>query len=99
MNDTLEKLKDRILSDFKKSYGSAIDKWKAEERQLLEDASLDAAELSLRSLAGENVGAEKAQVDAQLANLKVSALMTASKAVWGIVDGILRATLTVLTTG
>lgn len=96
MSDVLDKLKDRILSDFKASYGSAVDQWKAEERKLLEDVTLDAAQLSLRALAGEDVSIEKAHVDAQLANLKVSALMSASKAIWGIVDGILRTTISVL---
>lgn len=85
----VEGLARQALGDLKAAYADAWLRWSDADKDLVERAVKDAADLTVRALAGDDVAREKRIVDATLANLKVAATATASQAVWHVLSKLL----------
>jgi hypothetical protein len=79
----------QAIGDLKAAYADAWLRWSDAEKDLVERSVKDAADLTVRALAGEDVSREKKFVDATLANLKVAATATASQAIWHVLSKLL----------
>jgi len=80
----------QVLADVKNGAKGAWDSWSADDRALVTACAKDAAEIALRATMGQDVRTEKAQVDAQLANIKVATAESVSSVIWGVLGKALK---------
>jgi len=78
----------KILDEIKSIAKTAWDSWTDLEKALVMSCARDSVTLMVRAAAGEDVAAEKRQITAQLANIKVAALGTASQILWNAVINV-----------
>jgi len=81
---------EKVLGDVKAGAKGAWDSWSIEERALVAACAKDAAEIALRAAMGQDVRSEKAQIDAQLANIKVATAESVSTVIWGVLGRALK---------
>ena len=86
----------RIFAQFRDGAKDVWDTWSPAVRQLAEECALDAGKLAVLAAGGKDVSAEVAHINAQLANLKVNATLTASKALWSIAQDVLKSAISAL---
>ncbi len=79
----------RVFAEFKEAAKGAWDKWNPDVKKLAEECALDAGRVAVMALSGKDVSAERAHITAQLANLRVSAHLAASKALWDVAARVL----------
>jgi hypothetical protein len=88
-NDALQSVVQRV--------GDAWESWTDEEKELVADCTRDAVIVGL--IAASNVGLfkqEKAQIDAQLANIKVAAGATVAETIWKVVADVLSLAVSII---
>lgn len=84
-----EDLKPRVSKD-------ALDKWTADEQLLVQQCAQDAAKIAVMAAAGVDIGPEKAEIDAQLANIKVAGEQSVAKTFWVVVVQVLKVAVAAL---
>lgn len=94
--DLIQEFGKRVWESLKPKVKDALGKWTAEEQILVQQCAQDAGKVAMMALAGVDVGPEKAQIDAQLANIKVAGEQSVSKAFWIVVGQILKVAATVI---
>jgi len=90
MADELERLAANIAYELKLSVKGSIDSWTPSERALVNLCTLDAAKIAVKAATGLAVTSEKAQVDAQLANIKVAGSGSVSSFLWEAAAKVLK---------
>lgn len=80
----------RILTELRVVVGNAWNSWTPDERAIIFACTEDAAKLAAKALVGIDVSAEKKQVEAQLAGIKVAGMASASGALWAALEKVLR---------
>jgi hypothetical protein len=77
--------------------GDAWNSWSIEEKELVAECTRDAVVTGLLAATNEALfKIEKAQIDAQLANIKVAAGTTAAETVWKVVADVLSLAVSVI---
>ena len=79
----------QILTAVKSKLADGWNSFSDAEKTLVQACCEDAAYIAVRSIAGESVASEKAQIDAQLANIKVAGKAVVSKTIWNVVVDLL----------
>jgi hypothetical protein len=86
----------KIWDDLKPKVKDALDKWTPDEQLLVQKCAQDAAKIAVMAAAGVDIGPEKAQIDAQLANVKVAGEQAVTKTFWVVVSQVLKIAAAVL---
>mgnify|MGYP000964197773 CR=1 FL=1 len=97
MSFELRSLQNDAIQAVTQRVGDAWKSWTEEEKGVVAECTRDAVVTGL--LAATNAGLfkqEKAQIDAQLANIKVAAGATAVETVWQVVADVLSLAVTVI---
>jgi hypothetical protein len=90
MSGEVDSLAGKIALEMRQSAKDFFDKWTPSERALVNLCTMDAAKLSIKAAAGQDITNEKAQIDAQLANIKVAGSESVSSTLWDVAAKILR---------
>lgn len=96
MTDLIKEFGSKVWEAMKPKIKDSLDKWTAEEQLLVQQCAQDAAKVAMMALAGVDVKPEKAQIDAQLANIKVAGEQSVAKTFWVVVANIVKVAATVL---
>lgn len=80
----------KVWADLKPKVKDALDKWTADEQLLVQQCAQDAAKIAVMAAAGVDIGPEKAQIDAQLANIKIAGEQAVTKTFWVVVAQIVK---------
>jgi hypothetical protein len=94
--DLIQEFGKKVWDDLKTKLKDSIDKWTPEEQLLVQQCAQDAAKIALMAAAGVDVGPEKAQISAQLQNIKVASEQAVTKTFWVVVAQILKVASAVL---
>jgi len=86
----------KVWADLQKKVGDAIDEWTPEEKDLIQKCAQDAAKVALMATAGVDIGPEKAQISAQLENIKVAGRGAVTKVFWTVVGNLVKIAATAL---
>jgi hypothetical protein len=86
----------RVWEELKPKIKDALEKWTPEEQLLVQQCAQDAAKIALMAAAGVDVKPEKAQIDAQLQNIKVAGEQAVTRTFWVVVAQILKVASAVL---
>jgi len=90
MNFDTKALSDRIFTEIRIQGRQFWESWTDKEKKLVKDCAEDAAEIAASAIMGKDVKVEKAQVDAQLANLKAVGELKAASVFWEAVAQTIR---------
>lgn len=97
MGFELRSLQNEALQAVVKQAGAAWNSWTEEEKQIVTDCAKDAVVTGLLAATNPSLfKQEKAQIDAQLQNIKVAAGATAVETVWKVVADILSLAVSVI---
>lgn len=81
----------QILDAVKARVGAAWESWSEADKQLAAECAADAAVVGALALAGDpSAPREKAQIDAQLANLQAAGAATARSVFWATVVEVIQ---------
>jgi hypothetical protein len=94
--DLIQEFGKKVWSDLQPKVKDAIDDWTPEEQLLVQECAQDASKIALMAAAGVDIGPEKAQIDAQLANIKVAGEQSVAKTFWAVVAQLLKTAMAVL---
>ncbi len=89
MDSRIEAFGGQILGEIKTVLKGQYESYTDEEKALITACAKDAAVLTYRKLAGDDVAAEQKEVDAQLANIKVAGMGSFGSLLWGVVSKLL----------
>lgn len=91
-----KELASKIFSETKDALGNEWGSYTIDEKALVERCCTRAAYVTATAVAGTVDDAEKAKVDAQMANIKAAAAGSLVKVVWNVVANILGAAASAL---
>jgi len=94
--DLFQEFGKRVWEDLKPKVKDALDKWTPDEQLLVQKCAQDATRVAMMALAGVDVKPEKAQIDAQLANIKVAGEQAVTQTFWVVVANLVKIAATVL---
>lgn len=82
----------KVINEVKSVAKDAWESWSDAEKELVVLCARDSVAVLVRAAAGEDVSSERKQINAQLANIKVAAMGTASSILWkAVVSVVLKA--------
>lgn len=85
-----------IVDTLRTTYQKAWNEWSQSDRELVYAVAKDAAKIAAFIVAGKDMSPEKAQIDAQLANINVALTKSASRAMWEVIGSLLTKAATIL---
>lgn len=96
MADHIKEFGYKAWEALKPKVKDALDKWTPDEQILVQQCAQDAAKVAMMAMAGVDVGPEKAQINAQLSNIKVAGEQSVTKTFWVVVANIVKVAATLL---
>lgn len=94
--DLIHEFGKKVWSDLLKKVKDKADDWTPEEQTLIQECAQDASRVALMATAGIDIAPEKAQIDAQLANIKVAGEGAVTEVFWAVVANLVKVAATVL---
>lgn len=97
MSFELRNLQSAAVDSVKKRAGDAWNSWSDDEKNLVMECTKDAMLIGLIASTNEPLyKQEKAQIDAQLANIKVASGATAAETIWKVIGDLLSVAVSII---